>query len=193
MPRLIISDHSTSTTLPWEGSLYQRRPASVTPSEGSSTFGNEINGFFKSEDLNEIHNSEAVISYMTDEEKNKNFREFILWQQQGLDIEKLNCLLINFGVNTGAGHQLNLLQIRLVQLFFPNRIFCFTRECHNSYKAERTGITLGYIYIEIHVHLTVQRVYVRVLCTDQTALGYLRVLLSEIKEFIEIIIQINEC
>lgn len=93
----------------------------------------------------------------------------------------------------GGGHQLNLLQIRLVQLFFPNRIFCFTRECHNSYKAERTGITLGYIYIEIHVHLTVQRVYVRVLCTDQTALGYLRVLLSEIKEFIEIIIPINEC
>ena len=29
------------------------------------------------------------------------------------------------------------------------------------------------VYIEIHVHLTVQRVYVRVLCTDQTALGYL--------------------
>ena len=74
---------------------------------------------------------------------------------------------------SGAGHRPNLLQIRLVQLFFPNRIFCFTRECHNSYKAERTGITLGYIYIEIHVHLTVQRVYVRVLCTDQTALGYL--------------------
>ena len=36
---------------------------------------------------------------MTDEEKNKYFRDFILWQQEGLDIEKQHCLFINFGVN----------------------------------------------------------------------------------------------
>ena len=120
VPGLIISDHSTSTTLPWEGSLYQRRPASVTPSEGSSTFGNEIDGFLKSEDHNEIHNSEARISYirMTDEEKNKNFRDFILWQQLGLDIEKLNCLLINFGVNM----KFNYTQLRRVIVIFMYKI-----------------------------------------------------------------------
>ena len=36
---------------------------------------------------------------MTDEEKKEYFRDFILWQQKGLDIEKQHCLLINFGVN----------------------------------------------------------------------------------------------
>ena len=36
---------------------------------------------------------------MTDEEMNKYFRDFILWQQEGLDIEKHHCLFINFGVN----------------------------------------------------------------------------------------------
>ena len=60
------------------------------------------------------------------------------------ELERSNCYEF-----AGAGHQLNLLQIRLVQLFFPNRIFCFTRECHNSYKAERTGITLGYIMYKL--------------------------------------------
>ena len=36
---------------------------------------------------------------MTGEERMKFFRDFILWQQEGLDIEKQHCLLINFGVN----------------------------------------------------------------------------------------------
>ena len=36
---------------------------------------------------------------MTDKEKNKYFRDFILWKQEGLDIEKHHCLFINFGVN----------------------------------------------------------------------------------------------
>ena len=36
---------------------------------------------------------------MTDEEMNKYFRDTILWQQEGLDIEKQHCLFINFGVN----------------------------------------------------------------------------------------------
>ena len=36
---------------------------------------------------------------MTDEEKNKYFRDFILWQQEGLDIDEYHCLFINFGVN----------------------------------------------------------------------------------------------
>ena len=34
---------------------------------------------------------------MTDEERSKVFRDFILWQQEGLDIEKQHCLFINFG------------------------------------------------------------------------------------------------
>ena len=36
---------------------------------------------------------------MTDKEKNKFFRDFILWQQEGLDINEYHCLLINFGAN----------------------------------------------------------------------------------------------
>ena len=35
---------------------------------------------------------------MTDEERNEFFRDFILWQNEGLDIEKQHCLFINFGV-----------------------------------------------------------------------------------------------
>ena len=36
---------------------------------------------------------------MTDEERFQVFRDFVLWQQEGLDIEKKHCLFINFGVN----------------------------------------------------------------------------------------------
>ena len=36
---------------------------------------------------------------MTDQETNHFFRDFILWQKEGLDIEKQHCLFINFGVN----------------------------------------------------------------------------------------------
>ena len=36
---------------------------------------------------------------MTDEEKNQFFHDFIFWQQEGLDIERQQCLFINFGVN----------------------------------------------------------------------------------------------
>ena len=36
---------------------------------------------------------------MIDEERIKFFRDFILWQQEGLDIEKQHCLFINFGEN----------------------------------------------------------------------------------------------
>ena len=32
---------------------------------------------------------------MTDQEKNEYFHDFILWQQEGLDIEKQHCLFIN--------------------------------------------------------------------------------------------------
>ena len=35
---------------------------------------------------------------LNDEEKRKYFRDFILWQQEGLDMEKQHCLFINFGV-----------------------------------------------------------------------------------------------
>ena len=36
---------------------------------------------------------------ISDKEKNEFFRDYILWQQEGLDIDKHHCLFINFGVN----------------------------------------------------------------------------------------------
>ena len=36
---------------------------------------------------------------MTEEERMQFYRGFILWQQEGLDINKYHCLFINFGVN----------------------------------------------------------------------------------------------
>ena len=36
---------------------------------------------------------------MSDEEKQKYLRDFIFWQQDGLNIENQHCLFINFGVN----------------------------------------------------------------------------------------------
>ena len=36
---------------------------------------------------------------MTEEEIEKYFRDYIYWQHEGLDIEKQQCLFINFGVN----------------------------------------------------------------------------------------------
>ena len=36
---------------------------------------------------------------MTDRERSQDFRDIVLWQQEGLDIEKQHCLFINFGVN----------------------------------------------------------------------------------------------
>ena len=36
---------------------------------------------------------------MTDRERFQDFRDIVLWQQEGLDIEKQHCLFINFGVN----------------------------------------------------------------------------------------------
>ena len=41
---------------------------------------------------------------MTDREKNEFFRDYILWQQEGLDIEKQHCLFINFGVSMKLDH-----------------------------------------------------------------------------------------
>ena len=51
---------------------------------------------------------------MNDEEMNKYFRDFIIWQQEGLDIEKQHCLFINFGVNMKFEHP----QIRRVITIF---------------------------------------------------------------------------
>ena len=51
---------------------------------------------------------------MTDQEKNEYFHDFILWQQEGLDIEKQHCLFINFGVNMKFEHP----QIRRVITIF---------------------------------------------------------------------------
>ena len=51
---------------------------------------------------------------MTDDEKNKFFRDFILWQKEGLDIDKYHCLLINFGANMKFEYP----QIRRVIMIF---------------------------------------------------------------------------
>ena len=51
---------------------------------------------------------------MTDEERFKVFRDFIFWQQEGLDIEKQHCLFINFGANMKFEYP----QIRSVNTIF---------------------------------------------------------------------------
>ena len=51
---------------------------------------------------------------MKDEEKKKYFRDIILWQHEGLDIEKQHCLFINFGVNM----KFKYTQIRRVIVIF---------------------------------------------------------------------------
>ena len=51
---------------------------------------------------------------MTDEERFKVFRDFVLWKQEGLDIEKQHCLFINFGVNMKFEYP----QIRRVIMIF---------------------------------------------------------------------------
>ena len=51
---------------------------------------------------------------MTDEERFKVFRDFVLWKQEGLDMEKQHCLFINFGVNMNFPHT----QIRRVIMIF---------------------------------------------------------------------------
>ena len=65
---------------------------------------------------------------MTDGERFQDFRDFILWQQEGLDIEKQHCLFINFGVNMNF----QFTQIRRVILIsskislkFPNFLVKF--------------------------------------------------------------------
>ena len=47
---------------------------------------------------------------MTDKEKHKFFRDFIFWQQEGLDINEVHCLFINFGTNVKFENS----QIRIV-------------------------------------------------------------------------------
>ena len=51
---------------------------------------------------------------MSDNEKNKFFRDFTLWQQEGLDIDKYHCLFINFGANVRFEYP----QIRRVIMIF---------------------------------------------------------------------------
>ena len=52
---------------------------------------------------------------MTDRERFQDFRDIVLWQQEGLDIEKQHCLFINFGVNMN----IQFTQIRRVIVIFP--------------------------------------------------------------------------
>ena len=51
---------------------------------------------------------------MTEKELNKFFRDFIFWQQEGLDISEAHCLFINFGVNVKFENS----QIRRANLIF---------------------------------------------------------------------------
>ena len=51
---------------------------------------------------------------MSDEERFKVFRDFIIWQNEGINIEKQHCLLINFGVNNKFPYT----QIRRVKMIF---------------------------------------------------------------------------
>ena len=61
---------------------------------------------------------------MTDEERMKFFRDFILWQQEGLDIEKYPCLFINFGVNMSTNLLFQIrglfMILRVISLDFIN-------------------------------------------------------------------------
>ena len=43
--------------------------------------------------------SDMISLSISDRDKNEFFRDYILWQQEGLDINKYHCLFINFGVN----------------------------------------------------------------------------------------------
>ena len=52
---------------------------------------------------------------MTDEEIFKDFRGYIPWKEEGLDMENQHCLFINFGVNVNFEHT----QIRRVFVIFP--------------------------------------------------------------------------
>ena len=47
---------------------------------------------------------------MTDEEKKEFFHDFIFWQQEGLVINEVHCLFINFGTNVKFKNS----QIRIV-------------------------------------------------------------------------------
>ena len=51
---------------------------------------------------------------MSDEERFKFFRDFILWKQEGMDIEKQHCLFINFG----AHMKLEYPHIRIVIMIY---------------------------------------------------------------------------
>ena len=61
---------------------------------------------------------------MTDQEQNKYFRDFILWQQEGLDIEKQHCLFINFGVNMKFEYPQIRSVITILIIFYKYPYFC---------------------------------------------------------------------
>ena len=54
---------------------------------------------------------------MTEEERLKFYRGFILWQQEGHDIEKYPCLFINFGVNLGSSLEGYFPMRRVIMIF----------------------------------------------------------------------------
>ena len=59
-----------------------------------------------------------ILRRMTDKETFKFIRDFLLWQQEGLDIEKHHCLFINFGVNMNIQYT----QIRSVLMIKKNTL-----------------------------------------------------------------------
>ena len=63
--------------------------------------------------------SNIISLSISDKEKNKFFRDYILWQQEGLDIDKHHCLFINFGVNMSLQYP----QIRRVMMIFFLKFF----------------------------------------------------------------------
>ena len=64
---------------------------------------------------------------VTDKEKNKFFRDFIYWKEEGLDIDKYHCLLINFGAHL----QFDNPQIRKVIVMFLKDFLKFKTFCKN--------------------------------------------------------------
>ena len=110
-----------------------RRPPSITPTDVSSTYEDterikssattvrsDDNYFIKRlrsqprQDIIFFNRYRDFFKRTTGVEKNKFFRDYILWRQEGLDVEKQHCLFINFGVNM----MLEYPQIRRVIIIF---------------------------------------------------------------------------
>ena len=61
-----------------------------------------------------MYNERFFSKRLTYEEKKQFFHDFILWQQEGLDIENQHCLFINFGASMKSENS----QIRRVIMIY---------------------------------------------------------------------------